>query len=32
MLQRQAGLFFFSFFYAWLIVYPVAADLRQEAG
>lgn len=32
MLQRQAGLFFFSFFYAWLIVYPVAADLRQETG
>lgn len=32
MLQRQAGLFFFSFFYAWLIVYPVAANLSQETG
>ena len=31
MLQRQAGLFFFSFFYAWLIVHPVAVYLRQES-
>jgi O-antigen ligase len=30
MLQRQAGLFFFSFFYAWLIVHPVATDPSQE--